>query len=56
MLVKELVICNLVLCVQLKQIGGHRRHIIQVLLQSSEAAQVTEIASTGKSSDSNVDI
>ena len=45
----------LVLCVQLKQTGGHRRHIIQVLLQSSEAAQVTEIASTGKASGSNVD-
>ena len=46
----------LVLYVQLKQIGGHRRHIIQVLLQSSEVAQATEIASTGKASGSNVQI
>ena len=38
-----------------KLAGTAARHIIQVLLQSSEAAQVTEIASTGKASGSNVD-
>ena len=38
-----------------KLAGIAARHIIQVLLQSSEAAQVTEIAITGKASGSNVD-
>ena len=38
-----------------KLAGTAAQHIIQVLLQSSEAAQVTEIAITGKASGSNVD-